>query len=126
MTERQKLNNEIRLLRSIVTLLTAYGKLTHGLDVDMHLDLYQTWLQEAIAERETLPVKGSAKKPSYNQHPEYEQWKSICPKCRSAHSRHHSGSREYDVTLRCADCKDTFTLKEAFDAELARQKHEAK
>jgi len=49
------LNKEISLLRRIVALLEKYVELAHGLDAQVHLDLYREWLQEAIAEREALP-----------------------------------------------------------------------
>jgi predicted RNA-binding Zn-ribbon protein involved in translation (DUF1610 family) len=60
-------------------------------------------------------------KPSNNQHPKWERWKSICPKCGSSHTSHKSGCREYDVQLQCTDCRHIFTLNEAFEAEQARQ-----
>lgn len=76
---------------------------------------------EARYAKHRFPVLNSEPKPSHNQHPKYEQWKSICPKCASTHTRHHGGSREYEVTLKCSDCREVFTLKEGFEAELARQ-----
>jgi Zn finger protein HypA/HybF involved in hydrogenase expression len=60
--------------------------------------------------------------PAWNQHPKYEQWKSICPKCDSIHTRHVSGSAEFSVTLQCTDCGHQFTLKEGFEAQLAKEK----
>ena len=59
--------------------------------------------------------------PSHNQHPMYEQWKGICPKCDSIHARHIFGSREFEVKLQCSDCGHQFTLKEGFEAQLKRK-----
>jgi len=53
--QRMRLNKEISMLRRIVALLEKYVELAHGLDAQVHLDTYREWLQEAIAERETLP-----------------------------------------------------------------------
>jgi len=82
-------------------------------------DLASAEDQEKYARANLAKLRQEAK--SHNQHPNYEQWKSICPKCRSQHTPHHNGSREYEVTLECSDCKHVFMLKEAFEAELKRQ-----
>lgn len=65
--------------------------------------------------------------PSYNQHPNYEEWKNICPNCHStftAHNHHEqfdsNSAAEDRVTLKCTDCGHVFWLREAFEAELAR------
>src|SRR5581483_6269777 len=60
--------------------------------------------------------------PAFNQHPRYEKWKSICPHCRSIHTEHLDGSAEFAVRLRCTQCGTVFTLKEAFDMEVKRQR----
>lgn len=54
MRTKQQLVKEIRLLRRIIAALESYSEMTHALDSQVHLDLYREWLQEAIAERETL------------------------------------------------------------------------
>lgn len=51
---RIQLNKEIGILRRIIAAMEKYVELGHGLDAEQHLDLYRTWLQEAIAERESL------------------------------------------------------------------------
>lgn len=52
--ERITLNRQIGLLRRLVTIQEKYVQEAHGLEVQEHLDLYRQWLDEAIAERETL------------------------------------------------------------------------
>lgn len=57
-------------------------------------------------------------KPSFNQHPQYEQWKNICPNCRSHSTTHYNGkSEEFNVMLRCIECGYEFSLEQAFKAE---------
>ncbi len=51
---RIQLNNEIRVLRRIIGSLEVYAELSHGLDVDDHLDLYRNWLDEAMHELSNL------------------------------------------------------------------------
>ncbi len=54
MKSRIQLNNEIRVLRRIIGSLEVYAELSHGLDVDDHLDLYRNWLDEAMHELSNL------------------------------------------------------------------------
>ena len=78
------------------------------------------------ANNEAHKKPASPPEPCYNQHPMYEQWKGICPKCDGQHARHIFGSREYEVKLQCTNpgCLHIFTLKEGFEAQ--RQKREGK
>lgn len=72
----------------------------------------------AYASDGKVAVSGKA----YNQHPMYERWKNICPQCGSEHTTHaNERAEEFAVVLKCTDCQNLFSLKEAFDAQLAKE-----
>ncbi len=72
-----------------------------------------------MKQRNAVP---SEPQPTYNQHPQYEEWKNICPNCRSRNTTHVNGrAEEFNVILRCTDCQFTFSLEQAFKAEQQRQ-----
>ena len=54
MTEKQRVNNKIRAIRKVIKALEALADIAYGLDALEHLDIYREFLQEEIAERETL------------------------------------------------------------------------
>lgn len=122
---QQKSNMPPQLRRYLQTCQPSVAEAIHAyLDGDPHAidEMIEMCANRASAPSATVPPELS-----HNQHPMYERWKSICPACDSIHTRHipESGSAEFHVRLQCTDCGRQFTLKEGFEAQLAKSKKDS-
>jgi hypothetical protein len=88
-------------------------------------DMIANALRNLAARVKARQAKTTEPQPSYNQHPNYEEWKNICPNCRGRNTSHaNNRQEEFNVLLRCLDCSFTFDLEQAFKAEHQRQLRE--
>lgn len=74
-----------------------------------------------------VQATGAGPAPIINQHPLYEETKSICPKCHGRSTTHtetlgiERRADEASVQLKCTDCGHVFYLADAAKTEIARR-----